>query len=116
MKWKPWLLLAGAIASEVTGSLSLKAALDHPAWYAPVAVGYLTSFTLLAAVLSQGMQLGVAYGIWGATGVALTAILAAAIYGEALTAVMGLGIALIALGVLTVEFGSQKAREREETA
>lgn len=116
MTWKPWLLLAGAIASEVTGSLSLKAALDQPAWYALVAVGYLTSFTLLAAVLSRGLPLGVAYGIWGATGVALTAILAAAIYGEPLTAVMGLGVALIALGVFTVEFGSQRAAKREETA
>lgn len=116
MKWRPWLLLAGAIASEVTGSLSLKAALDQPAWYALVVVGYLTSFMFLAAVLSHGVPLGVAYGVWGATGVALTAILAAAVFGEPLTAVMGLGVALIALGVFTVELGSQRAARREEAA
>lgn len=114
MNPKPWLLLAGAIVSEVTGSLSLKAALDQPGWYALVAIGYLTSFAFLAAVLRQGMPLGVAYGIWGALGVALTAVMAAALYGEALTAVMGLGLALIGLGVFTVEFGSQRATEREK--
>ena len=35
-----WLLLAGAILSEVTGSLSLKGALDRPGLYVLVAAGY----------------------------------------------------------------------------
>ena len=55
------------------------------------------------------MALGVAYGIWGASGVALTAILSAVIFGEALTPVMLGGIGLIILGVLTIELGSQRA-------
>ena len=29
---KKWLLLAGAIISEVAGSLALQAGQDHPAW------------------------------------------------------------------------------------
>ena len=37
---KKWLLLAGAIVSEVTASLALQAAQDHPAWYVVVGVGY----------------------------------------------------------------------------
>ena len=65
-----WLLLAGAILSEVTASLSLKGALDRPALYAVVLVGYAASFVALAMVLRRGMALGVAYGIWGALGVA----------------------------------------------
>lgn len=63
-----WPLLAGAIACEVTGSLSLRAAVAHPGWYAVVVVGYVAAFALLAAVLRRGMPLGVAYGIWGAVG------------------------------------------------
>lgn len=110
-----WLLLVAAICSEVTGSLSLKGALNHPALYAVVAVGYLASFTLLALVLKQGMALGVAYGIWGALGVALTAVMSALIFDEALTALMGLGIALIIAGVLTVELGSQAAHKNAHT-
>jgi small multidrug resistance pump len=104
-----WFLLAGAIASEVTATLALKVALDQPAWYVLVAAGYTLSFILIAACMRRGMGIGVAYGIWGACGVAITALLSAAIYSEPLTAVMGLGIVLIIGGVLIIEFGSQKA-------
>ena len=104
-----WLLLAGAILSEVTGSLALKAALDAPGYYVLVAVGYIASFTLLTLVLRAGMGLGVAYGIWAALGVALTAVMSALLFDEALTALMGVGIALVIAGVLLVEFGSQQA-------
>lgn len=109
---KPWLLLAGAIAMEVTASLSLKAALDAPAWYVLVVIGYVSSFVLLGLVLRAGMPLGVAYGVWGATGVAATALLAAVLFGEPLTPVMIGGLVLIAAGVLCVELGSQRATAR----
>lgn len=104
-----WLLLAGAIACEVTGSLSLKAALERPALYVLVVAGYAASFVLLAAVLRRGMGVGVAYGIWGALGVAATALLSAALFGEPLTGLMGTGLLLIVAGVVLVETGSQAA-------
>ena len=103
---KKWLLLAGAIVSEVTASLALQAAQDHPAWYVVVGVGYVAAFSLLGLVLRQGMALGVAYGIWGAMGVALTAIFAAIIFGQPLTLIMILGLVLIIGGVLLVELGA----------
>ena len=80
-KAKGWLFLIGAIAAEVTGSLSLKGALDAPALYALVAAGYIGAFVFLSLVLRTGMALGVAYGIWGASGVALTALLSLVIFG-----------------------------------
>lgn len=106
---RTWLLLAGAIAFEVTGSLSLRAAVDDPTWYIVVVIGYVTAFALLAGVLRRGMPLGVAYGIWGATGVALTATLSSLIFGEPFTFLMTVGIALIIGGVLLVEVGSHRA-------
>ena len=111
-----WLLLAGSILSEVTGSLSLKGALDRPGLYVLVAAGYIASFILLALVLRQGMALGVAYGIWGALGVATTAVMSSLIFDETLTALMGVGIVLIIAGVLTVELGSQHAVKNLEDA
>ncbi|WP_226344875.1 DMT family transporter [Agilicoccus flavus] len=105
-----WFLLAAAVASEVTASLSLKGALERPGLYAVVGLGYVASFTFLALVLRRGMALGVAYGIWGALGVAATAVLSSLIFGEALTGLMGVGIALIIAGVLAVELGSQQAQ------
>jgi small multidrug resistance pump len=109
-----WLLLGAAIMSEVLASLSLKGALDRPALYGVVAVGYVSSFVFLGTILRRGMALGVAYGIWGALGVATTAILSTLIFDEPFTALMGLGIALIIAGVLVVELGSQAAGRREQ--
>lgn len=111
-----WLPLAAAIASEVTATLSLKAALDAPWLYVVVVAGYLAAFLLLARVLKAGMGLGVAYGIWGASGVVLTALLSAALFGEAITALMGLGIVVIVGGVLCIELGSQAAHRRAAAA
>ena len=110
-----WLLLAGAVISEVAATLSLKGALDHPGLYAVVLSGYVVSFVLLAAVLRQGMALGVAYGVWAALGVASTAVMSALLFDEALTVLMGLGIIVIIAGVLIVELGSQQAGKNSQS-
>jgi small multidrug resistance pump len=104
------MLLAAAIVCEVAASLSLKAALDAPGWYAVVVPGYVGAFVLLSFVLRAGVPLGVAYGVWGASGVALTALLSSVVFGEALTPVMLAGIVLVIAGVLCVELGSQRAQ------
>jgi small multidrug resistance pump len=101
-----WLLLASAIVSEVTASLSLKRALDQPAFYAVVAAGYVAAFVLLTLTLKQGMGIGIAYGIWAGCGVALTAVASKVFFSEPLTEVMMVGIVLIIGGVLLVELGA----------
>ena len=105
-----WVLLAAAVAVEVTATLSLKAALDRPVLYVVVVLGYVASFVALAAVLRRGMPLGVAYGMWAALGVATTAVMSAQLFGEAITRLMGVGLALVVAGVLLVEVGSRSAR------
>lgn len=106
-----WLYLIGAIVFEITATMSLRASegLRRKIWIAPIAIGYVTAFLMLSLALDAGMALGVAYGIWAAVGVALTAVLARVIFHEPLTRMMGLGIALIATGVLLVELGAQHA-------
>ncbi|TDC79434.1 SMR family transporter [Actinomadura sp. 7K507] len=104
-----WLLLMGAILTEVAGTLSLRMASQpggHKAWFLAVAAGYLAAFVFLALALYDGLGIGVAYGIWAATGVALTAVASRVLFKEALTRVMGLGIVLIAAGVLFIELGA----------
>lgn len=102
-----WLFLAGAIIFEVIGTISLRmAATGQRAYYAVVAVGYLLAFTFLALTLDEGLSLGVAYGIWAASGVALTAIASKALFQQPLTPLMMGGIALIIGGVLLVEVGA----------
>ena len=104
-----WGLLAGAIACEVTATLALRAFQDHAGWLALVIPGYAASFVFLTYVLRAGVPIGVAYGIWGACGTALTAALAAVILGDAFTMPVIVGILLIIVGVLCVEFGSHRA-------
>lgn len=105
------LLLAAAIVSEVSATLALRAAdgFTHKRWLPVVVVGYVGSFFLLAAVLDRGMGVGVAYGIWAATGVALTAVAARFLFHDPLTKVMAAGIGLIAAGVLIVELAASHA-------
>jgi len=108
---RTWLLLLGAIATEVTGTLSLRASQDHRGWFVTVVLGYVASFWLLSRVLRAGLPVGVAYGIWGALGTAVTAVAGAAIFGDPFTGPVVLGIALIIAGVILIEFGSHRSAE-----
>jgi len=90
--------------TDVWATLSLRAAASgRRAWYVVVVSGYVVSFVLLARALAEGMGIGVAYGIWTAVGVALTAVLSKVLFGEPLTRMMVGGIALIIAGVLLLE-------------
>lgn len=111
-----WLFLGAAIASEVTASLALKAAAGAPGFYALVVAGYAASFLGLFASLRRGMALGVGYGIWGATGVAATAVMSSVLFREPLTPVMVTGLVLVVAGVLLVEVGSQAAQKTPQGA
>ncbi|WP_247826778.1 DMT family transporter [Arthrobacter antioxidans] len=101
-----YLFLIGAILFEVSGTISLRLAIDNKRWYASVAIGYLVSFTLLGLSLAQGMPIGIAYGIWAAAGVALTAVISKFLFKDPLTWLMSLGITLIIGGVLLIELGT----------
>lgn len=99
--------LIGAILTEAAATISIRMASDgKKSWWIGVGAGYLTSFYLLSLVLKEGVPLGVAYGIWAAVGVAITAVLSRALFKEPLTWVMTAGIFLIALGVFLIEAGS----------
>lgn len=111
---KRWTLLGAAIAMEVVGTLSLRASQDSSLWLIAVVLGYLSAFVLLALTLREGMPVGVAYGVWAASGIALTAVLAAFIFGDPFTVAIATGIALIIGGVLLVEFGSHRASAHAE--
>lgn len=109
---RSWALLLGAIGTEVAGTLALRASQDHRLWLVPVVAGYVAAFALLSRVLRAGMPVGVAYGIWGALGTAVTAVAAAALFGDPITPTIVAGIGLIIAGVLLVQLGSEAARRR----
>ena len=104
----PWLLLAGAIVLEIFATLSMKVShgFTKKRWIIPVVLGYVGAFSLFAAVLAQGMAVGVAYGIWSAVGVALTAVLGRIVFKDPFTPLIALGVALAICGVLVIELGN----------
>lgn len=106
-----WLILAAAIVTEVAATTALRATVDHAGWIPLVVVGYVTSFVLLAVTLRSGMRIGVVYGVWGACGVALTAVVGAMVFAEHLSVTALVGIGLIVVGVVLVETGAYPPEE-----
>lgn len=103
-----WVYLFSAIALEIGSTMALRASdgFRRLAWVGVSIAGYVVSFGLLSLALSEGIALGVAYGVWSAVGIAGTAIIARFAFKEPLTRTMIAGIALVMVGVLLVELGS----------
>ncbi|GAA2791847.1 DMT family transporter [Nonomuraea dietziae] len=99
-----WLLLFGAIATEVvaTSALKLSNGFSHLGWSVVVALGYVASFVLLAQVLKLHMDVGTAYAVWSGVGTAAIALIGALFLGESLTLVKVAGILLIVGGVVVL--------------
>lgn len=101
-----WLLLLGAIATEVTGTMALRAlSTGWRLWPAViVTVGYLASFVLLALAL-RTVAVSTAYAVWSGVGTVGVAVLAVLIYGEKITLVGATGIALVIAGCVLLNVG-----------
>lgn len=110
---RAWVILFLAIASEVAGTVALKYAVEHVWIYGVAAFCFILAFVLLHRVMQEGVNVGVAYGLWASGGVISTALLSAALFGEPLGAVKLAGIALIMGGVFCVEMGA-KPHEDED--
>ncbi|MGH8866764.1 MAG: DMT family transporter [Actinomycetes bacterium] len=104
-----WLLLVIAIALEVTGTLTLRASDGFSRlWPSLLTIAcYGGAFGLLSQVLRQGMPVGIAYGVWAASGVALVALLGWLVFDERLSVLSTVGIGVVIAGVLLVELGSR---------
>jgi small multidrug resistance pump len=105
----PWVLLGAAIATEVAGTLALRAS-DGLSRLVPsiiVAVGYLASFGLLAIVL-KSLPVGIVYAIWAAVGVALVAILGKIMFNDPVPPIAIAGMVLIVGGVALVSLSGAK--------
>jgi small multidrug resistance pump len=100
----PWLLLAGAIATEVMATATLKMS-DGLTRLVPsivVGVGYVSSFVLLAWALKLQLQVSVAYAIWSGAGTAAIALIGMLWLGEPLTPAKTAGIGLIIAGTVVL--------------
>lgn len=96
-----WLFMCGAIALEVTGTISLKLSdgFTKPLFVAITVVGYLASFGCLGMAL-KGLSVSTAYAIWAGVGTALVAIIGMVFLSEHANMIKYASIALIIMGVV----------------
>jgi small multidrug resistance pump len=95
-----WLMLAGAILSEVIATLALRGTADsfRPVLISAVIAGYVVSFLLMAVAL-RTLNVGLVYAIWSGAGTAAVAAVAALLYDERLNLTAVCGMVLIVVGV-----------------
>ena len=104
-----WTLLVVAIATEVVGTLALRASNGYTQLVPSVVttVAYLVSIVLLAIVLKT-LPVGIVYAIWSAVGIALVAVLGKVIFGDPVPPLAAVGMVLIVGGVALVGFSGAK--------
>jgi small multidrug resistance pump len=104
-----WTLLVVAIATEVVGTLALRASNGFTQWVPATitVVAYLISIVLLAIVLKT-LPVGIVYAIWSAVGIALVAVLGRVIFDDPVPPLAAVGMVLIVGGVALVGFSGAK--------
>jgi small multidrug resistance pump len=102
-----WLALAGAIALEIAGTVSMK--LSHgftrPLPSVLLFVFYACSFALMTVAVKR-IDMSVSYAIWSGVGTATIAVIGVFGFREALTTVQVASIVLIIAGVIGLRAGA----------
>ncbi|WP_058826864.1 multidrug efflux SMR transporter [Haloferax sp. Q22] len=106
----PYVLLAGAIASELVGTTALKlsAGFSKPVPSLGVVVGYGLAFYLVSLTLEE-LPIGVVYGTWAALGIVGVAAIGVVVFDEPVDLTGVVGLLLILAGVYCVNVLSEMA-------
>jgi small multidrug resistance pump len=101
------LYLAVAIISEVIGTSALKASagFSRPLPILIVVLGYGMAFYFLSLTL-RTVPVGIAYAIWSGVGIVLITLIGMLWFRQSLDLPALLGMALIVLGVVVINFFS----------
>jgi len=99
----PYVLLAGAIVSELIGTTALKLSdgLSNPLPSIGVVIGYGLAFYLVSITM-EDLPIGVVYGTWAALGIVGVAAIGVIIFNETIDLAGAIGILLILTGVYCV--------------
>ena len=109
-----YVFLGLAIIGEVIATTFLKfTSGERTIWWAYpiVGVGYVLAFWMLSLTLGRGVPLGIAYALWAGIGVVLVAVISWVVFGESLTWLQIVGMALVIAGVMLLELGARHTTE-----
>lgn len=113
----PYVLLSISIVFEVIGTTMMKLSEGFTVLgpSACTIVAYVVSFSIFVVVLKT-VPLGLAYGIWGGAGTALTTLIGCVAWGEPFGLFTGLGLGLVVVGIYLMNAGSQDETDKEVAA
>lgn len=102
-----WVCLAGAIALEIAGTVSMKLSQGFTRTLPSVLifVFYGASFALMTVAVKK-IDMSVSYAIWSGVGTSAIAVIGVLAFRESLTAVQVASIALIIAGVVGLRAGA----------
>lgn len=102
----PFVLLAFAIAFEVTATLSMRASEGFTRLWPSLLVvaGYLISFVFMAKALTS-LNVGPVYAIWSALGTIGAFVGGVLLFGEPVKPVTIAGAVIIVVGVIVMNLG-----------
>lgn len=105
-----WLLLCVSVVAEVFGSAGLKlsAGLSHPVASAFAVVCFACQIWLMGQA-TKHLEMGLAYACWAAASTALTAVVGAIWFGEAVPPFKLISIALSICGLVLLNLGGSRA-------
>ena len=103
----PWLLLLLAIGAEVVGTscLKLSQGFSRPGPTLIVLSAYAISMTLMSRVV-QVLPMGLTYALWSGIGIVAIVLVGLLVYRQVPTQGQLVGMALITVGVITVNLSS----------
>lgn len=99
-----WILLAAAIAFEISGTTCMKLSegFTRPLPTVGIFAFYIASITCLTLAV-RTIDISVAYAIWSAVGIAVIASIGALVFGEVVTAQRVFFLVLIVAGVVGLQ-------------
>jgi spermidine export protein MdtI len=97
-----WLVLAVALEIGGTYLLKLSDGMSRRIMGAGGIVLVMGAFAALAKAI-EGMDLSVAYAVWGGAGLVITAVIGALVFGQRIRPAGWLGILLVVCGVVALK-------------
>ncbi|EDU0617659.1 TPA: multidrug/spermidine efflux SMR transporter subunit MdtJ [Salmonella enterica] len=104
-----WILLALAIATEITGTLSMKWASvgNSNAGFILMLVMITLSYIFLSFAVKK-IALGVAYALWEGIGILFITIFSVLLFDEALSTMKIAGLLTLVAGIVLIKSGTRK--------
>ncbi|ECK9402031.1 multidrug efflux system protein MdtJ [Salmonella enterica subsp. enterica serovar Paratyphi B str. SARA62] len=104
-----WILLALAIATEITGTLSMKWASvgSGNAGFILMLVMITLSYIFLSFAVKK-IALGVAYALWEGIGILFITIFSVLLFDEALSTMKIAGLLTLVAGIVLIKSGTRK--------